>query len=422
VERLLNAGLCETDIAIITPYNGQVEILRTMLLLTYPKLEIRSVDGFQGCEKEAVILSLVRSNLKGEVGFLADDRRLNVAVTRARKQCTIVCNTETVSNHRFIKDLIQWFEDKGDYRSAFEFISATKSVISPPTSASSVSEKVKYQGKIIENPDPTKVTSRIRKKDVTNSARIQVSKLSITASKHEQMENEGIVKPEHTYHEEPLQGRGSLHREDLKNTLSSNPEVGTATEEETQCSTLSQLYSETAKESCDDDGNTTDIIREDKRLIHPSNPGNDASNQLLMDLSKERMQRIQMKAEDTRKLGVDVKVSYKGKDAQSKGKRLGREPKSQVMAKGGSKEKLDADEVLDDMDFLDRQIAEVQNSHGRNIEGSGTTYRTIVNGILLSRPTRTPQKVTESKASQVLKEKLRQAEQNRKVKPKKRAK
>jgi hypothetical protein len=257
---------------------------------------------------------------------------------------------------------------------------------------------------------------------VTNSARIQVSKLSITASKHEQMENEGIVKPEHTYHEEPLQGRGSLHREDLKNTLSSNPEVGTATEEETQCSTLPQLYSETAEESCDDDGNTTDIIREDKRLIHPSNPGNDASNQLLMDLSKERMQRIQMKAEDTRKLGVDVKVSYKGKDAQSKGKRLGREPKSQVMAKGGSKEKLDADEVLDDMDFLDRQIAEVQNSHGRNIEGSGTTYRTIVNGILLSRPTRTPQKVTESKASQVLKEKLRQAEENRKVKPKKRAK
>jgi ATP-dependent RNA/DNA helicase IGHMBP2 len=390
-----------------------------MLLVTYPKLEIRSVDGFQGCEKEAVILSLVRSNLKGEVGFLADDRRLNVAVTRARKQCTIVCNTETVSNHRFIKDLIQWFEDKGDYRSAFEFISTT---ISPPTCAPSVAEKVKSQEKIIENLDPTKVTSHTRKKDVTSSARSQLDTLSLTENKHEQIENEGKVKPEHTYHEEPSQGRGSLHREDLKNTLSSNPDVGIAREEETQRSTLPQLYSETAEESCDDDRNTTCNIREDKRLMYPSNPSYDSSNQLLMDLSKERMQRNQMKVEDKGKLGVDVKILTKGKDAQSKGKRLGREPKSHVMAKGRSKEKVDADELLDDMDFLDKQIAEVQNSHGRIIEGSGTTYRTIVNGILLSRPKRTPLKVTESKASQALKEKLRQAEESRKVKPKKKAK
>ena len=69
----------------------------------HPKLEIRSVDGFQGREKEAVVLSLVRSNAKGEVGFLAESRRLNVAVTRARRHVAVICNAETVSRDPFLK-------------------------------------------------------------------------------------------------------------------------------------------------------------------------------------------------------------------------------------------------------------------------------------------------------------------------------
>lgn len=420
VERLLIAGLYETDIAIITPYNGQVEILRTMLLLSYPKLEIRSVDGFQGCEKEAVILSLVRSNTKGEVGFLADDRRLNVAVTRARKQCTIVCNTETVSNNRFIKDLIQWFEDKGDYRSALEFISGatTTSAISTSASASYVADKKKLR----ENLDPTKVISLPRKEDMAGRDRNDVSKLSLSDSKREQSESEGIVKPKHTHHEEPLQDRSLVHQEHLTNTTSSDVEADAAREEQLQFSALPKLNIELAEESCADNGKTAYSLQEDRRLLQHLKQSTDASNQLLVDLSQERLQRIRLKTEEKRKIGFDVKVSCEGRVAKSKGKRLGGEPKSKVKAKEISKQKVDAEESLDDMEFLEKQIAEVQNSHGRIIEGSGSTYKAIVNGILLSRPKRTSLKATESKASQALKEKLRQAEESRKVKAKKKGK
>jgi DNA polymerase alpha-associated DNA helicase A len=65
------------DIAIITPYNGQLALLSQLLKERYPGIELGSVDGFQGREKEAVIVSLVRSNPEHEVGFLAEKRRLN---------------------------------------------------------------------------------------------------------------------------------------------------------------------------------------------------------------------------------------------------------------------------------------------------------------------------------------------------------
>lgn len=62
------------DIGVISPYNKQVNLLREMLHGRWPQLEIGSVDGFQGREKEAVVITLVRSNPKMEVGFLAEDR------------------------------------------------------------------------------------------------------------------------------------------------------------------------------------------------------------------------------------------------------------------------------------------------------------------------------------------------------------
>ncbi|XP_010164273.1 DNA-binding protein SMUBP-2, partial [Antrostomus carolinensis] len=82
IQALVEAGVKAQDIAVVAPYNLQVDMLREHLCHRYPELEIKSVDGFQGREKEAVILSFVRSNRKGEVGFLAEDRRINVAVTR----------------------------------------------------------------------------------------------------------------------------------------------------------------------------------------------------------------------------------------------------------------------------------------------------------------------------------------------------
>lgn len=99
-----------------------MELLRGLLVADYPRLEIRSVDGFQGGEREVVVLSLVRSNASHTVGFLADDRRLNVAVTRAKRHCAIVCDSETVSSHAFLAGLVRYVEQHGEYRSALEYL------------------------------------------------------------------------------------------------------------------------------------------------------------------------------------------------------------------------------------------------------------------------------------------------------------
>ncbi|XP_061263253.1 DNA-binding protein SMUBP-2 [Bos javanicus] len=122
VQALVDAGVRAADIAVITPYNLQVDLLRQSLAHRLPELEIRSVDGFQGREKEAVILSFVRSNRKGEVGFLAEDRRINVAVTRARRHVAVVCDSRTVSNHAFLKTLVDYLTEHGEVRTAFEYL------------------------------------------------------------------------------------------------------------------------------------------------------------------------------------------------------------------------------------------------------------------------------------------------------------
>ncbi|KAK1942486.1 DNA-binding protein SMUBP-2 [Phytophthora citrophthora] len=122
VRALLEAGLKEDELAVITPYNKQVQALKALLLTSYPKLEIRSVDGFQGCEKEAVVMSLVRSNALRQVGFLADDRRMNVAITRAKRHVAVVCDTDTISSHKFLGVLVKHFETFGEYRSAQEYL------------------------------------------------------------------------------------------------------------------------------------------------------------------------------------------------------------------------------------------------------------------------------------------------------------
>lgn len=77
VGNLIEAGVKPEDIAVVTPYNGQLAVLSQLLKEKYPGIELGSVDGFQGREKEAVVVSLVRSNPEHEVGFLGEKRRLN---------------------------------------------------------------------------------------------------------------------------------------------------------------------------------------------------------------------------------------------------------------------------------------------------------------------------------------------------------
>ncbi|GFV21813.1 DNA-binding protein SMUBP-2 [Trichonephila clavipes] len=121
VNNLVKSGLNSADIAVITPYNLQVDLIKSRLGGKYPKLEVKSVDGFQGREKEAIILSLVRSNDTGEVGFLAEDRRINVAITRAKRHLAVICDSKTVSHHGFLKSFVNYCEDKGEVRTAFQY-------------------------------------------------------------------------------------------------------------------------------------------------------------------------------------------------------------------------------------------------------------------------------------------------------------
>ncbi|POS76833.1 hypothetical protein DHEL01_v204781 [Diaporthe helianthi] len=113
VRALVDAGVKTDDIAVVTPYNAQLSTLKE----EFPGIELGSVDGFQGREKEAIIVSLVRSNSNGEVGFLGEKRRLNVAMTRPKRSLTIIGDSETVQKgSRFLKDWMTFLEDNADLR------------------------------------------------------------------------------------------------------------------------------------------------------------------------------------------------------------------------------------------------------------------------------------------------------------------
>ncbi len=121
VRLLCEAGLSPKDIAVIAPYAAQVRWLRQHA--EYDQLEIDTVDGFQGREKEAVVMCTVRSNSKGEVGFLSDARRMNVALTRARRKLIVIGDSGTLGADEFFTTLLQWFDDVGAYHSVWEFMS-----------------------------------------------------------------------------------------------------------------------------------------------------------------------------------------------------------------------------------------------------------------------------------------------------------
>lgn len=103
----LNAGISEDDIGIISPYADQVKIIQENT-----PVEVKTVDGFQGREKEIIIISTVRSNENGNIGFLNDLRRLNVAITRAKRKLIIIGNKDTLKTNPTYKRLIEFVEDE----------------------------------------------------------------------------------------------------------------------------------------------------------------------------------------------------------------------------------------------------------------------------------------------------------------------
>lgn len=121
VRALVADGLAAASIGVITPYAAQVaELLSLLADLVDAGLEVDSVDGFQGREKEAIVFSAVRSNTDGAVGFLEDVRRLNVAITRARRKLIVVGDSATLSSNDTWRALFDDAIARGAYRSVFE--------------------------------------------------------------------------------------------------------------------------------------------------------------------------------------------------------------------------------------------------------------------------------------------------------------
>lgn len=109
------------DVGIISPYRAQVQYLKKLIkkyefFKPYRRLiSVNTVDGFQGQERDVILISLVRSNDEGQIGFLKDLRRMNVAITRARMKLIILGNKDTMTKHPFYKKLWEYVEAINNY-------------------------------------------------------------------------------------------------------------------------------------------------------------------------------------------------------------------------------------------------------------------------------------------------------------------
>lgn len=115
-------------IAVISPYKEQIRLLKEQLL-NHPKLAahgdkiaVNTIDSFQGQERDVVYISMTRSNNEGEIGFLADIRRMNVAMTRAHKKLVVIGDSSTLGRLPFYADFVAYAEGLGGYKSAWEYI------------------------------------------------------------------------------------------------------------------------------------------------------------------------------------------------------------------------------------------------------------------------------------------------------------
>lgn len=125
IEACKNEG-DQAEIAIISPYKEQVmhisDALNEDVDLADHRITVSTIDGYQGQEKDVVYLSLVRCNEKGDIGFLRDYRRMNVAMTRAKRMLVLVGDSGTISQDRFYSKFLDYVDTEKAYRSAWEFI------------------------------------------------------------------------------------------------------------------------------------------------------------------------------------------------------------------------------------------------------------------------------------------------------------
>lgn len=115
-------------VAVISPYKQQIQLLKEQLQHTpglqpyADKISVNTIDSFQGQERDIVYISMTRSNTENKIGFLSDIRRMNVAMTRARKKLVVIGDSGTLSHLGFYAGFISYAENKNAYQSAWEFM------------------------------------------------------------------------------------------------------------------------------------------------------------------------------------------------------------------------------------------------------------------------------------------------------------
>ena len=116
------------SIAVISPYRQQIQLLKEQLQHSTPlhvygdKISVNTIDSFQGQERDIVYISMTRSNSESRIGFLSDIRRMNVAMTRARKKLVVIGDSATLSQFPFYANFIAYAEQQNAYQSAWEFV------------------------------------------------------------------------------------------------------------------------------------------------------------------------------------------------------------------------------------------------------------------------------------------------------------
>jgi superfamily I DNA and/or RNA helicase len=117
-----------SSIGIISPYRHQVAWLKEQVLshpqlqAFLPKITVNTIDSFQGQERDIIYISLTRSNADNVIGFLSEIRRMNVAMTRARKKLVVIGDSATIAQFPFYADFIEYVEQAGGYMSAWELM------------------------------------------------------------------------------------------------------------------------------------------------------------------------------------------------------------------------------------------------------------------------------------------------------------
>jgi len=467
VRHLLSIGAKPHEVAVISPYSGQVQVLKTAFQKEDLSVEVRTVDGFQGGERETVILSLVRSSASGSghrsggsIGFLRDDRRLNVAVTRAKRHCCVIGDSETLNTSPFVKNLLEWMNEHGEHKSAMEYghdeFMALDTVVDASAAAMQSRLMLETQRQMEEfvkaesNTSTSAVKAPGDEEEYEERTKELIARIHVfveTAAEGEELVfSPDLSKRDRFIVHVEAEKLGIGHRSEGVDGMDRHiilskvvPSDGTAVISDAtpaRATGQEEMTAEVEDDETDAEENELEVLASfDVLQIDEESDGGDSveeeykqadqevgpvasANTILGDLANERAERLRQQKKNSKEAvsnGPATSSKKKKKKKKKKGQKLGgakKKPPAEL-----KEEKDAAPDDLDDMAFLDAQIEKVQNSHGRKFEGKGG-YRTVMNGILLAKP-EPPEAKKDARATQALQSKLKQAQNDRKAKSKK---